>query len=206
MKHYPYAVCKESVLNQHKAICFDHCNHWVHIKCNDLNDLDYSLLKSKNEFWYCILCTSEILPFYTVNSIMPPPIGSLNKPAGALINLMNQLNNFADDEKENELKLPNCKYKDIDYFQKLSRNFKRKTLSFFHMNVSSLTKNVDHFNILLNDLNVNFDIVAITESRIKKDSPSPVNLHLDKYLVEQTPTETSAGGTLLYINKTSLST
>ena len=201
MKHYPYAVCKESVLNQHKAICFDHCNHWVHIKCNDLNDLDYSLLKSKNEFWYCILCTSEILPFYTVNSIMPPPIGSLNKPAGALINLMNQLNNFADDEKENELKLPNCKYKDIDYFQKLSRNFKRKTLSFFHMNVSSLTKNVDHFNILLNDLNVNFDIVAITESRIKKDSPSPVNLHLDKYLVEQTPTETSAGGTLLYINK-----
>ena len=51
------------------------------------------------------------------------------------------------------------------------------------MNVSSLTKNVDHFNILLNELNVNFDILAITESRIKKDSPSTVNLHLD-YLVE----------------------
>ena len=116
MKHYPYAVCKESALNQHKAICFDHCNHWVHIKCNDLNDLDYNLLKSKNEFWYCILCSSEILPFCTVNSIMPPPVGSLNKPAGALINLMNQLNNFADDEKENELKLPNCKYRETDYF------------------------------------------------------------------------------------------
>ena len=42
---------------------------------------------------------------------MPPPIGSLNKPAGALINLMNQLNNFADGEKESELKLPNCKYR-----------------------------------------------------------------------------------------------
>ena len=47
---------------------------------------------------------------------MPPPVGSLNKPAGALINLMNQLNNFADDEKENELKLPNCKYRETDYF------------------------------------------------------------------------------------------
>ena len=69
------------------------------------------------------------------------------------------------------------------------------------MNVSSLTKNFDDFNILLNDLNVNFDILAITESRIKKDSSSPINLHLDKYSVEQTPTETSAGGTLLYINK-----
>ena len=69
------------------------------------------------------------------------------------------------------------------------------------MNVSSLTKNFDDFNILLNDLNANFDILAIKESRIKKDSSSPVNLHLDNYSVEQTPRETSAGGTLLYINK-----
>ena len=100
MKHYPCEVCKKSVLNQHKAICCDHCNQWVHIKCNDLNDLNYNL-NSKNE------------------------------STGALINLMNQFNNFTDDKKENELKLPNCKYRDIDYFQKLSRNFKRKTLSFF---------------------------------------------------------------------------
>ena len=69
------------------------------------------------------------------------------------------------------------------------------------MNVSSLTKNFDDFNILLNDLNVNFDILAITESHIKKHPSSPVNLHLDNSSVEQTPTETSAGGTLLYINK-----
>ena len=114
---------------------------------------------------------------------------------------MNQLNNFTDDEKENELKLLNCKYREIDYFQKLSKNFKRKTLSLFHMNVCSLTKNFDDFNILLNDLNVNFDILAITESHIKKDSPSPVNFNLDSYSTEQTPTETSAGGTLLYKNK-----
>ena len=63
------------------------------------------------------------------------------------------------------------------------------------MNVCSLTKNFDDFNIVLNDLNVNFDILAIRESRIKKDS-SLVNLPLDNYSVEQTPTETSAGGTL----------
>ena len=173
----------------------------VHIKCNDLNDLDYNLLKSKNEFWYCILCTYEILPFCTVNSVMSHPKGSLNKPTGALINLMNQLNNFTDDEKENKLKLPNSKYRDTDYFQQLSRNFKRKTVPFFHMNICSLTKNFDDFDTLLNDLNVNFDILAITESCIKKDSSCPVNLHLDDYSVEQTPTETSAGGILLYINK-----
>ena len=43
------------------------------------------------------------------------------------------------------------------------------------MNVCSLTKTFDDFNILLNDLNVYFDILAITESRIKKSSSSPIN-------------------------------
>ena len=60
------------------------------------------------------------------------------------------------------------------------------------MNVCSLTKNSDDFNILLNDLDFNFDILAITESCIGKDSSSPVNLHLDNYSIEQTPAETSA--------------
>ena len=83
----------------------------------------------------------------------------------------------------------------------LSKNFKRKTLPFFHMNSCSLTKDFHDFNILLNELNVNFDIVAITVSRIKKYSSSPVNLHLDNYSIEQTPAETSAGGTFLDINK-----
>ena len=58
---------------------------------------------------------------------MPQSKGNLNKPTVALINLMNQLNNFTDHEKENELKLPNSKYRETDYFQKLSKNFKRKT-------------------------------------------------------------------------------
>ena len=90
--------------------------------------------------------------FVLLNSVMSLPKGSLNKPTGALINLMNQLNNFTDDKKENELNLPNRKYRDIYNFQNLSRSFKRKTLSFFHTNVSSLNKNFDDFNVLLNDL------------------------------------------------------
>ena len=99
MKYYTCAVCKKGVHNKHKAICCDHCNQWVHVKCNDVNDPGYNLLKSKNELRYCILYTSEILPFCTVNSIMPLRKGNLNKPTGASINLMNQLNNFTNDEK-----------------------------------------------------------------------------------------------------------
>ena len=132
---------------------------------------------------------------------MSIPKGNLNKPTNALVNLMNQLKNFTDDEKENELNLPNCKYRNPDYFKNLTKDFKRKALSFFHMNVCSLTKKFGDFNILLSELDVSFDILAITESRIKKDSSSPINIQLNKYSIEHTPTESSAGGTLLYTNK-----
>ena len=125
---------------------------------------------------------------------MPLHKGNLNKPTGVPISLMNQLNNFTDNKKENELKWPSCKYRKIDYFQKFSKNFERKTLSFFRINVCSLTKNYDDFNILLNDLNVNFHILAITELHIGKHLSSSGNLHLDNYSIEQTPTETSASG------------
>ena len=57
------------------------------------------------------------------------------------------------------------------------------------MNVYSLTKTFDDFNILLSELTVNFDILPIAESRIKKDSSSPINLQLNNYSNEHTPTE-----------------
>ena len=103
--------------------------------------------------------------------------------------------------RKNELNLPNCKYRDTEYFKSLTKDFKRKALSFFHMNVCSLTKNFNDFNMLLSDLSVSFDILAITETRIKKDSSSTINLQLSNYSIEHTPTESSAGGTLPYISK-----
>ena len=69
------------------------------------------------------------------------------------------------------------------------------------MNVCSFIKNFDNFNILLSELNVSFHILAITETTLKKDSSSPINLQLSNYSMEHTPTESSAGETLLYISK-----
>ena len=46
------------------------------------------------------------------------------------------------------------------------------------MSVCSLNKNFGNLNILLSDLNVSFDILAITDTRIKKDSSSPIHLQL----------------------------
>ena len=40
----------------------DHCNEWIHINCNGINDIDYKNLKTSNDTWYWKLCTKEILP------------------------------------------------------------------------------------------------------------------------------------------------
>ena len=45
----------------------------------------------------------------------------------------------------------------------------------------------------------NFDIIAISETRITKQVSLSNSLYLNNYSFEFTATETSAGGTLLYI-------
>ena len=72
-------------------------------------------------------------------------------------------------------------------------------LSLFHINACSLNKNFDDLQHLLNCTKKSFDIIAISETRITKQVSLSNNLNLNNYSFEFTPTETSTGGTLLYI-------
>ena len=76
---------------------------------------------------------------------------------------------------------------------------KHKSLSLFHINACSLNKNFDDLNHLLNCTNKAFDIIAVSEARITKQSSLTANINLTHYAIEFTPTESSAGGMLLYI-------
>ena len=67
------------------------------------------------------ICTPKILLFCQIDENVSIPKGNLNKPTDAFVNLMNQLSNFTGNEKENELNLPNCKYRDTDYFKNLTK-------------------------------------------------------------------------------------
>ena len=75
---------------------------------------------------------------------------------------------------------------------------KNKLLSLFHVNTCSLNKNFDGLQHLLSCTKNKFDILAISETRITKQVSLLNNLNFNNYSFEFTPTETSAGGTLLY--------
>ena len=92
-----------------------------------------------------------LLKFFPFLKLMKKCLYPRETISDELFNPMNQFNNLIDNEEENELNLPNCKYRDQGYFKNLTKYFKRKALSFFHMNIISLTKNFDDCNILLSE-------------------------------------------------------
>ena len=73
-------------------------------------------------------------------------------------------------------------------------------LSLFHINCCSLNKNFEDLEYLLKATNKTFDVIAISESRILKDTNLSKNINIYNYSVEFTPTESYAAGTLVYIN------
>ena len=75
----------------------------------------------------------------------------------------------------------------------------KKSLSLFHINACSLNKNFDDLQHPLSCTKNFFDIIAINETRITEQVSLLNNLNLNNYSFEFTPTETSAGGKLLYI-------
>ena len=91
------------------------------------------------------------------------------------------------------------KYYDIEELQNLKITNKSKSLSLFHINACSFSKNFDDLQHILSCTNKNFDIIAITETRITKNVSTANNLNINNYSIEFIPTESSAGGTLLNI-------
>ena len=112
----------------------------------------------------------------------------------------NQFNNITENHTNND---PNnvveCRYYDTEEIQTLKIPNKNKSLSMFHINTCSLSKNFDDLEYLLKTTNMNFDIIAISETRITKNINNILsNINLNNYAFEFTPTESSAGGTLIY--------
>ena len=73
-------------------------------------------------------------------------------------------------------------------------------LSLFHINTCSLSKNIEEIEYLINKTKIGFHVIGISESRIKRDNCPISNINLKNYSYEFCLTESSAGGTLLYIS------
>ena len=112
--------------------------------------------------------------------------------------LINQLNNATPENSNYPEKIYSSKYYETEEMHSIAIPHKNKLVSLFHINTCSLNKNFDDFQHLLS-LTKKIVIIAISRTRITKQVLLLNNLDLNNYSIEFTPTETSAGGILLYI-------
>ncbi len=90
-----------------------------------------------------------------------------------------------------------CKYVDIQSFK---HKQKKNQLSLFHLNIASISKHKVELDTTLAMLNFDFDIIGITETKIKKNINPIIDIKMKKYREYSTPTEGDKGGCLLYIS------
>ena len=132
---FPCSICTKAVDDNDYSIYCDKCNLWVHIKCNNLNCLDYQYLNENDDPWFCLKCNIELFPFGTLNNkTFNQYINSNNiqnkdidqdyssnlvlKPPVNLKSLFNQFNNSSQihDFKDPE-NVVSCKYYNLEDVQ-----------------------------------------------------------------------------------------
>ena len=216
IQQFPCSVCHKSTGDKENSFFCDLCKLWVHIKCNNINYVDYQYLPGCSDSWFCLNCNSEIhalgnlnkqsfMSFIRENFTDSLKLDNMNsistlvlKQPAKLSQLFNQFNNTTENhtnkDPDNAVK---CRHYDIEEIQTIKIPNKSKSLSMIHINTCSLSKNFDDLEYLLKTTNINFEIIAISKTSITKNINKISNINLNNYAFEFTPTESSAGGILI---------
>ena len=104
---------------------------------------------------------------------------------------------FPDDDLENKPKYQCLTRKD---FYEIQNTTKSKQL-YLHLNILSISYHVDDLAALVANCKTKPKVSGISECRIRTSRFPFSNINIDNYTYEYTPTESSKGGTLLYIDK-----
>ena len=162
---FPCKICAKNVHDKDKAVQCDLCELWIHIKCNNLNYLDYRYLQNCDESWYCIECCSTIFPFNSLTShknflawctintdsnitqwkdLENGYNSSLSlKSSSKLEHLVNQFINATPENGNDPEKIAPSKYYVIDEMYGIEIPHKNKSLSLFHIKACSLNEIFD---------------------------------------------------------------
>ena len=69
------------------------------------------------------------------------------------------------------------------------------------MNISSISYHIDNLTAFINNCKIKPKVIGLSETRLRKNRQPLSNINLENYVYESTPTESSKGGTMLYVDK-----
>ena len=67
------------------------------------------------------------------------------------------------------------------------------------MNIRSLSLHHDEFHALLSNLNIDFQVIGLSEIKVSNDAPVATNINLPGYKFHHTPSNSAAGGVGIYV-------
>ena len=112
--------------------------------------------------------------------------------------LIEQSNNSINDESDSEYDQPIlCNYFSCNEFIEAKFQSSKK-IAILHLNIHPIQKHIGELRILLHALNYKFDIIAISESKLK-DEPKVDILMKGYHPPYCTYTKAEKGGTILYV-------
>ena len=76
----------------------------------------------------------------------------------------------------------------------------KSSLFLFNLSTCWLSKNIDHLEHLIKSKKGDFEIVAVSKSKIVKNKLPTNDISLQNYSYEFSPTEASAGSMLIYVS------
>ena len=219
---WPCSICNKNVTNRMKGLQCDTCEKWCHIKCDAMSEDEYKYYQSTdgNESikWHCLYCTMkfnhENFAFSLIDYAEMEKINNSDSmefckylPSFERIaetekfmafDLLNEGNDEANDIEQNISSLLDTKYYSVNAFQNLKN---QNSLNIFHSNVNGLESKFDHLHEFLAGAKSPLDIIAITETSEQNDDFFISNVSMHSYSPFYTPTNSSKGGTALYVNK-----
>ena len=189
-------VCYKAVAKNHNAVCYDSCNSWVHIKCNNLTKFCYRKMQTSQEPWYYKNCIKQILTFSELSNSQLSRITKENLISSP--KKIIQDNNLVILNDQYGTAIMNDSFTPDEFYENL------KTISptynlYIHMNISSLQYHIDDLRYLVESCPNKPKIIGITECRLRKNREVLSNIDLNDYSFEFTTTESTKGGTLIYI-------
>ena len=182
--------------------CFD-CDKFYHSKCSNISFEKFALCNS----WRCNGCLQKNMPFSSLqNETFSLTMQAKDQHFGDHINLspsftiqslLDNISGHVEDIDDFIYDLTNSKYYTPSDF--LGSKIPKTNFSMFHLNIASLSLHLDDLKTILSILDHPFDIIAISETKIKEDHVPISNIFLEGYNFEQTPTKTDFGGVGIFI-------
>ena len=214
-------ICYKKITKVHTFLSCSSCNSLIHQNsknnCTGLTDTEFNANKIGNSSWQCELCYSKplfSLPFAdlddhdwlafnedytkTLSNDVHIPNSLEIKNYVTQCEFVNDVIN-SDTQNEN-LPIPvNSKYYDIKELNSLDVD-SQSAFGLFHVNIASLNKHIDDLKYILSKVNFNFDVIGISEHKIRADAPSTKNIKIPGYRdFHFNPIVTTHGGTGFYV-------